>query len=655
MKLEDRLTDQKVNCHKNTIELDFPVIEASQLAQRESWRKEIYRPIYHIHKWWAKRLGSVFRAITMASLTADQSFMWEKFYTQQSFQNKIVLDPFMGSGTTLGEALKLGCKVIGYDINPVSTFIVKQALTKVTEQELRQTFDHIQAEVSQEIQKYYQTQDPETGEQIPVLYYFWVKIVETPEGESIPLFSNYVFSKDAYPHKKPKSQIICPRCWEIITDRFDSIKTHCFHCDLTFNPQEGTTKGQYVKASSGKRYKIKDLITTKNTPPSHRMYAILALRSNGNKVYLPVRNKDILLFLEARQQLAFEKLPLPKVSVRAGYNTDQARSYNYFQWQDFFNERQLLCLGLLLRSILKIDNTKVRDQFLCLFSSTLEFNNLFCTFKGEGTGAVRPIFSHHILKPEKTPLENCVWGTSKSSGTFLTLFESRLIPAKRYLNDPYELFLSKNLFGEMQASSKITCSQPIDVTLVESWEEFSSSPKAAFVMNGGSDCLKIPNQSVDLVITDPPYFDFIHYSELSDFFFAWLAPSLKNDYSFFKGENSSNLGEVQHQEPKCFAEQLAKVFRECHRVLKDEGLLIFSFHHPRPEGWAAIFQAIQLAGFRVIASHPVYGELSVSSPKSRTKDPINFDGILVCRKIKHQEPASIDISGAEHRAKQLTI
>lgn len=652
MKQNKIRTEQKKNYKISAIEIDFPVIEVSQLAQRESWRKEINRPIYYIHKWWAKRLGSVFRAIAIASLTSEESFDWEKFYTEQSFQDKIVLDPFMGSGTTLGEALKLGCKVIGCDINPVSTFIVRQALTRVTEKELREAFHHVQEEVAPKIQQYYQTQDPETGEPIPVLYYFWVKIVETPEGESIPLFSNYVFSKDAYPLKKPKSQIICPRCWGIVVDRFDSTETHCPNCSLKFNPQEGTTKGQYVKSSSGRRYKIKDLIAAKNTAPKHRMYAMLALRSNGEKIYLPVRKEDLQLFYRAKNQLASEELPLPQLAVRPGYNTDQARGYNYFQWQDFFNERQLLCLGLLLRSILKIEDRKIREQFLCLFSSTLEFNNLFCTFKGEGTGAVRHMFSHHILKPEKTPLENCVWGTSKSSGTFSTLFESRLIPAKRYLDDPYELFLNKDLFGEVVDSSKVTCSKPIDVSLVDSWEEFSSHDKAALVMNGSSNNLKIPNESVDLAIADPPYFDFIHYSELSDFFFSWLAPILRKDYSYFKRENSSSLGEVQHSDPRYFSVQLEKVFSECYRVLKREGLLVFSFHHSRPEGWAAIFQAVQSSGLRIVAAHPVYGELSVSSPKSSTKAPISLDAILVCKKVGNEEPV-IDIKKAEMKAKEF--
>ena len=45
----------------------------SRLGERESWRKEIHRPIYHVHKWWAKRLGSVFRGILLGTLLPEGS------------------------------------------------------------------------------------------------------------------------------------------------------------------------------------------------------------------------------------------------------------------------------------------------------------------------------------------------------------------------------------------------------------------------------------------------------------------------------------------------------------------------------------------------------------------------------------------------------
>ena len=596
----------------------------------------MHRPIYHIHKWWAQRLGSVFRAMVLGALAEADVDIWGEFYKQHCFAGKVVLDPFMGSGTTLGECAKLGAKPIGVDINPVSTFIVTQSLTRVDINKLERVFTEIEADVRHRIGRYYKTLDPDTGEEITVLYYFWVKQVTTPRGETVPLFSSYVFSKDAYPKKKPIARIICPSCWGINTGRYDATELVCGTCSQRFNPQAGPVDGQYVTAPSGEKYKVKDLVSQSGKPPEHRLYAMMALKSDGTKVYLRPGPYDFDLLEEVRSKLGDESLPLPDMGVRPGHNTDQARGYNYHNWRDFFNERQLFCLGILLKRILQIEDRAIRDQFLCLFSSTLEYNNLFCSFKGEGTGAVRPLFSHHILKPERAVLENSVWGTEKSSGTFSTLFRSRLLKAKQYLEVPFEVRVVQPLFDDTKVAGngKATSSGDLDLTVTSEWGEFAAKPKAALVLNCDGAELPIPDKGVDAVITDPPYFDFVHYSELSDFFYAWLAPVLKQDYAYFSAPDSSHDNEVQGRDPARFAEKLSRVLRECHRVLKDEGVLSFSFHHSRAEGWLSIYEAITNAGFRIVATHPIYGEMKVASPKWSTKEPITLDAILVCKKSK---------------------
>jgi len=522
------------------IESNFPFEEIDPIAELESWRKEVNRPIYHIHKWWANRLGSVFRAIAIGSVAESGEDIWDQFYQENDFKGKIVLDPFMGSGTTLGECAKLGIKPIGCDINPVSSFIVRQALTRVSLVELETEFLKIEKDVKEEILQYFKTLDSVTGDEIQALYYFWVKVVTTPSGEKIPLFRHYVFSKNAYPKRKPESQILCPHCWHVNVGRYDSTDLECSSCGDHFNPQEGPANGQTVTDSKGVSHKIKNLVQESDAPPEHHMYAVMALRNTGEKVYQSVTDFDESLYSKAKERLEMEALRLPEMAVRPGHNTNQARGYNYLHWRQFFNDRQLLALGILLRRILEVDNKPVRDQLMCLFSSTLEFNNLFCSFKGEGTGAVRHMFSHHILKPERTPLENSVWGTPKSSGTFSTLFKSRLLRAKTYLDEPFEI---KKENGGGRKTSKVVCSRPIDVKVCGTWDEFDQKDNAALVLNGDSSNLPIPDGSIDAVITDPPYFDFVHYSELSDFFFAWLSPALREEYSYFAKKDSSDKGD----------------------------------------------------------------------------------------------------------------
>ncbi|MCY4234953.1 MAG: DNA methyltransferase [Cyanobacteria bacterium MAG CAR2_bin_4] len=107
---------------------DFPFEFISNIAEVESWRKEINRPIYHIHKWWAQRLGTVFRAISLGALMPSGADVLSAFYRPVRVKDLIVFDPFMGSGTTIGEVTKLGARAIGRDINPVAHFLVRNAL-----------------------------------------------------------------------------------------------------------------------------------------------------------------------------------------------------------------------------------------------------------------------------------------------------------------------------------------------------------------------------------------------------------------------------------------------------------------------------------------------------------------------------------------------
>jgi len=103
---------------ETALEHDFPIVEVSQVSEHESWRKEINRPLYHIHKWWATRLGSVFRAITLGALSPKDTKIWDVFYQRHRLKGKVVLDPFMGSGTVGVVAERLGRDWLGIELNP---------------------------------------------------------------------------------------------------------------------------------------------------------------------------------------------------------------------------------------------------------------------------------------------------------------------------------------------------------------------------------------------------------------------------------------------------------------------------------------------------------------------------------------------------------
>lgn len=615
---------------ERVIEDGFPFEGVSEIAEVESWRKEIYRPIYHVHKWWAQRLGSVFRAAILGATAPKGSSVLDLFYEPVRLPGVVVFDPFMGSGTTIGEAQKLGCTIIGRDINPVAYRAVCVALGAVDRREVHEHFLKIEATVGKEIKELYRSVDSQ-GQPCDVLYFFWVKTLPCPQCRArVDLFSNYVFATHAYKNRNPEAKITCPDCSEVLSGRHDDTALTC-RCGTRFNPQEGPAKrATAVCRGCGHEFPIAKSARSADRAPDHRLYAKLILRGNGDKEYLPITDKDLAAFKAAARRLKKLDPPIPTVPIRDGYNTRQILNYGYRKWHELFNERQILSLTMLAGTIASLPAGSSREALAVLFSGVLEFNNMFVSYKGEGTGAVRHMFSHHILKPERTPIEANPWGTPKSSGAFSTLYESRLLRALDYRQAPYELAVEYTE-GRKTGRKVVGVSPPMGGTILEHYPNGGLRSGDTYLSCGDSSATDLPDKSVDLVITDPPFFDNVHYSELADFFFVW------QQLYFGNGATKRRLttrhdSEVQDIDSGAFAEKLRRVFVECHRVLRDEGLLVFSYHHSREDGWTAVAQAVMGAGFVIVQSQPVKAEMSVASPKNQAKEPIDLDVLLVCRK-----------------------
>ena len=76
-----------------------------------------FRPNTYLHKWWARRCGTTFR--TILKQFAPQDALTDYYDPPAALAGKVILDPMMGGGTTLHEAIRLGANVIGADIDPI--------------------------------------------------------------------------------------------------------------------------------------------------------------------------------------------------------------------------------------------------------------------------------------------------------------------------------------------------------------------------------------------------------------------------------------------------------------------------------------------------------------------------------------------------------
>jgi putative DNA methylase len=161
---------------------------------------------------------------------------------------------------------------------------------------------------------------------------------------------------------------------------------------------------------------------------------------------------------------------------------------------------------------------------------------------------------------------------------------------------------------------------------------------------GSGDSTGLADASVDCVVIDPPYYDNVTYSELSDFFYVWLKrtagllfpdefasyltdkdhEAIANPFRFRGQKNANKLASRDYQE------RMAAIFTECRRVIKPEGVMTVMFTHKASGAWDALATGLVKAGFVITASWPINTEAEGSlhiKEKSAAKSTI----FLVCR------------------------
>ncbi len=151
-----------------------------------------------------------------------------------------------------------------------------------------------------------------------------------------------------------------------------------------------------------------------------------------------------------------------------------------------------------------------------------------------------------------------------------------------------------------------------------------------------ANLLTIESASVDFIVTDPPYVGNVNYAELSDFFYVWLRQVLADRYRDFAPEQTPKLNEVIENPTRGrsrddFERNITLVLAQCHRVLKFEGLLVFTFHHAENHIWEMVLRSLMNSGFELHVTFPIHGEKE-SSTQLQATEGIAYDLIHVCKK-----------------------
>lgn len=665
------------------IERGFPVERVNEIAAKESRAKRHYRPIYTMHKWWARRPGCLFRTICLYTLLdenttpeevevynpgenqsllnnglneedlinaiadvdmGDPESLWD-FYSQDvQIKNKKILDPFMGGGTSLVEASRFGIESVGVDLNPVAWFVTKKELDagQTNVEDLESAFDQVKEDVSDEISHYYRTPCPNGDHDADVMYNFWVKDLDCVScGHSVPLFKDYRISKGRYGDNKNNDWVLCPDCENIVSVDDWKEECECSKCTYEFIPKNGTVSrgGYYNCPECGQKESITDAIQSQDGY-SQRLFALEYYCKNcdqnglnkseyrGFKKSLP---EDLKLFEEAEKEwntrtdlndyIPDEKIPRGHMTTLEGAGND-VFNHGYEKWSDFYNSRQLLCLSKLLKSISSISDSNAKEYLLLAFSECLRCNTMMVGYQASAA-KIADLWRTNSYDPPTSSAENNLWGTKYGMITFQNSWDM-VVDGVKYAQSPTDRYINEN--GETKETSIF--SHPIG--------------QNTSIYQG--DMRKITSENeYDAVITDPPYYDNVIYSELADYFYVWQKILLEEEYDEFDREKTPRAESIvtnPHLDKTAedFEHEIGEALNVINRALKEDGTLAFTYHHSDKESWGELLESLCENMFEVTATYPINSDLH----KFIGGEAVSFDIVIVARPVNERDPISWD-------------
>lgn len=638
------------------VESDFPVRPVSE----ETARERMIRRAGHInalHPYWARKALSVSRTVLLAALLPDDpecreelhrlvrdAARWEIAFgsrpglrtvlhrarqaIRKAFDGRAprVLDPFAGGGSIPLEALRLGCEAHALDLNPLAVLLGRTVLEypqrfgQLLLDVVREWGNRILERARRELSPFYPVpdrieaflwartipcSDPACGAEIPLLRHLWlarrgrrriaIRLTHDREGHRIGL--------------------------EIVGQSGEPVN---------FNPEHGTVRGGQVTCPLCGA--VTDPETTRRAFRSgrsgQRMIAVVGTAGGRGKVYLPPSETDMAAWRAAEAALGsrldalhrkWGMVPVPDEPLpeRGGLGF-RVHRYGMSRWGDLFNPRQKLALIVfadairdafaeMVREGIDPDAARAASTALALvFDQLAASMSVLCRWRSTGE-SVAGVFDRQAL--------SMLWN-----------------------------YAELNPVGQAPRGWASLLDEALEVLR----NSIAASGSPGTVRHGDAAALPWPDGFFDAVVTDPPYYDSVGYSGLSEFFLVWLRrtvgtlyPDLLSPSSEWKereivGDPAGQGGRDEGR--KAFQVRMTAAFREIARVLREDGISVVFFGHRSPEAWEAVIQSAFDAGLQMTAAWPVGTEMGVRLRAHRS-DALSASLCLVFRRRPANMPA----------------
>lgn len=611
-----------------TIERRFDIPLIASLALKEKQIQQNYRPIIAVHKWFARRPGTLFRGLLLSEFCNKR--LDESYFEGHDFAGKQVADPFMGGGTPLLEANRVGCDVQGFDINPMSAWIVREEIEHLDQQAYRAAATGLVERLTSDLGELYRTDCPIYGDtDVPVKYFLWVKTTPCETcGQDVDLFPGYLISENA---RHPKNVVVCACCGELNEVESTEDLGSCVSCAADLILAGPAKRGSCACPNCGTKAKFPK---KSGELLGHRLFAIeyfnpARKKDHKGRFFKKPDAKDLERAARATTLLDSAKAHfIPTDEIPAGDETDRLLRWGYRQYQELFNARQLLGLELSCQLIARQNDVRIKHALATNLSDLLRYQNMLCRYDTMALKSL-DVFSVHgfpvglvVCESNLLGVVNNAGGTVGSGG-WINIIE-KYAKAKAYCDEPFEVVHAKGKNVRMPIAGEwIGESRP------------GSRGRAVSVRCASATEVELEANSLDAVFTDPPYFGNVQYAELMDFCYVWLRRLVGTEAEGFARESTRageeltvNLTEGRGQTH--FTEGMAKVYSAMARALKPGAPLAFTYHHNKLEAYLPIAVAILDAGLVCTASLPCPAEMGGSIHIQGTGSSI-VDTVFVCR------------------------
>lgn len=556
----------------------------SRRAQREQRSRERHTPSVSVYRWWARRPHAVIGAI----LDAACAVYGPRFR---------LADPFSGGATVAVEGARRRLPTYAQDLHPWAVTGLRMIVEPVDVAALDAATTLLASRLEPLVRALYEVPCSTHGPGAETLHAFSVRHATCASCQRrVYLFPYSLVTLASRNSDETNGYFGCRACGRITRSslkakarrcqcghRFAHVtrslvpnrEVRCPHCRSSFSPYLRRPRWQLVLVQRRCRVDEQSLVHYDVPTPRDRAQA----RRCGEDVPVPLRSR-----------------------IPAGLETAVLRRGGFHSWHDLYVPRQLELLLATARMTHELNlDPKVRDRLLLAICGAGEMAGRLSRWDRYYPKAFEALANHRYalvgLACETNPFASAGRGT-------LPRRLAALVRAARWMRPS----------GPRRVVSRSTRRRtPV------------SFRSGLALVRGSSEHQLLPARSIDFVLTDPPYFDDVQYSELASIFLAWahatrLIPTDVN----VEAEREAVPNRVRGTDAADYERLLTRIFRETRRVLRPHGAMVLTFHNTKLPAWIALARALHAADFSVRALAVVRSENETDHAKRRgrrfTKD-----------------------------------